>query len=70
MTATSGGRINKSSCLKCKNIVKSGENALRRDGFCENWYHMTCTNMGEDEYGKINDLKQFVLWMCVNCKKH
>lgn len=70
MAATSGGRSNKTSCLKCKILVKNSEKALRCDGFCESWCHIDCASVEEDQYDKINEIKSTILWMCLNCQRH
>lgn len=55
-------------CGACKNEVSDDDDALFCDGSCGKWFHMHCVNISIDDYKKIGDLKDIVLWMCAACK--
>lgn len=35
---------------------------------CDSWFHVTCLKISDDQYKKINQLKDLVHWFCENDK--
>lgn len=67
---SSKSSINKDDCGKCHKPCKRSQKAMDCD-ICQTWFHVTCTDVEEDEYDvyvKKQQAKRGFKWFCPECR--
>ena len=68
MTSTNKVVIKKEcTCPKCSKVVKDSDKALECE-ICDNWFHIKCEQLSDNEYKLIDEHKESNLhWFCSLC---
>lgn len=54
------------TCGICREDVPN-DCAMLCDGICNEWYHLRCVNLDNDDYISINDMADKIKWFCREC---
>ena len=66
--ATGAAAMSKDTCPHCSKSVEEDDFALACE-VCDNWFHISCEEVSEDEYSFLKDHKSIVHWYCKSCNK-
>ena len=53
-------------CMKCNRKVKENQKGIQCE-YCDIWFHISCGDLGEEEYEKLKNLGDKASWYCKSC---